>query len=899
MQVQRLTVGEAWAALRSSPLGLSSDEAARRLREFGPNRIERPRKVALLQQLRRDFFHFFALLLWAAAGLAFFAGRAQPGSGMERLGLAILAVILVNGVFSFWQEHRAERAMEALERLLPKEITAVREGVPRRLPAEQAVPGDVLLLEEGEEVPADCRVIESWGATVNDSALTGESLPRPRSEQPAGEEELARAPNVVLAGSSLASGRLRAVVFATGMRTEFGQIARLTQASAEPLSPLQKEIARLSRVIALLSCALGALFFALGRMAGLPFWDCFLFAVGIIVANVPEGLLPTVTLSLALAAQRMSRRKALVRHLPSVEALGAATVICTDKTGTLTENRMSARRLFLSLEEVDRAQLDAERIARSRPLFEAALLCEGATVLESGAVGDPTELALIELARETVGAGPEPRRLGELPFDPLRRRRTTLHQGPDGPLQFTKGALEALLPLCGAALVGGQVRPLDAALREAFVAAEERFAGDGLRVLAFCFRQLPRGATEPEERDLVLTGLVGLEDPPRPEVPEAVRRCREAGIRVLILTGDHPRTALALARRIGLVQGEAPTLLTGEAVRRMSSTALQLALDAPEVLFARLAPDQKLRIVLALQQKREVVAVTGDGVNDAPALRAADVGVAMGRSGTDVARQVADLVLADDNFASIVDAVEEGRAVFANIRRFMTYILTSNVPEAVPYLAFSLFRVPLALTVLQILAVDLGTDLLPALGLGVERPTADVMRAPPRRRSERLVSGALLARAYLFLGLLEAAGSMAVFFYVLGRAGWRSGSAAAPALYAQATTACLATIVAMQVANVFLCRSDRESLGVSRAANPWIGAGVAVELALVAGIAYTGVGNAIYGTAPVSPEVWLLAAGCALAMVAAEELRKLAARALASRRERRAPVARRWARAAA
>ncbi len=779
MKIHQLSAAEALANLCSSASGLSREEAARRRREFGPNRIERVRTAHAWRRLLHGFTHFLALILWLAAALALFAEYLEPGQGMGMLGAAILAVILINGLFSFWQEHRAEQALAALQRLLPHQVKVMRDGRLATLSAAELVPGDVVWLEAGEDVPADCRVLEAFAARVNNATITGESLPLPREAAASSTEDPLHARNLLLAGTSLIAGEARAVVYATGMRTEFGRIAHLTQTAGELLSPLQREIARLSRVLALIAAALGVLFFFLGQALGLGFWANMLFAVGIIVANVPEGLLPTVTLALAMASQRMVRRRVLIRSLPSVETLGCATIICTDKTGTLTLNRMDLERLYANerFYESD----DPALAALEAPLYDIARHCHSLKP-GSGAtwIGDPMEVALLKLAERLRPAAMFPKR-DEIPFDSDRRRLSTVHETPQGLVLYTKGALEAVLPLCRQAQRGAQPEPLTAGLTRSFLDAEREMADQGLRVLALAYRKLPE-AVRPEEleRELILVGLAGFRDPPRPEVPQAIRTCREAGIRVIMVTGDHPHTAAAIARLIGLVQSETARIITGDELRRLSDAELQLALDAPEVHFARVSADQKLRIVQALKRKGETVAATGDGVNDAPALRQADIGIAMGVSGTDVARQAAHMVLMDDNFASIVSAIEEGRAVYANIRKFLTYILTSNVPEIVPYLAFVLFGIPLPLTVIQILAVDLGTDILPALALGAEPPQPDTMRRPPRSRSERLLSWRLLARAYLWLGSLEATAAMAAFFFVLSGAGWSYGEVLAP-----------------------------------------------------------------------------------------------------------------------
>ncbi|TAK04551.1 MAG: cation-transporting P-type ATPase, partial [Candidatus Manganitrophaceae bacterium] len=687
------------------------------------------------------------------------------------------------------------------------------------------------------------------------------------------------------AGTSMVGGRGSALVFATGMHTEFGKIARLTQTAEAPLSPLQKEIVSLSRMIALLAAGIGVFFFFIGRLIGLPFWANFIFAIGIIVANVPEGLLPTVTLALAMGSQRMAKRNALIRHLPAVETLGSATVICTDKTGTLTENRMSAKVIYLAgrLEDADQIEIKKDSLSEGdRRFFETALLCQ--TLREMGKsgqktlTGDPTEVALVQMAEKALPDKPAFSRLDEIPFDSDRKRLSTLQQTQDGPVLYTKGALETVLPLCRSVQLGGTLQPMTPEWKERFLQTEASMADAGLRVLAFAHRIVPKGTGSSRlEEDLTLTGLVGLEDPPRPEVPAAILKCREAGIKVIMVTGDHPHTALAIAKEIGLTRSPSPVILTGDQLRRISDTQLQIALDAPEILFARVGADQKMRIVNALKRKKEIVAVTGDGVNDAPALKQADIGIAMGVTGTDVAREAATIVLMDDNFASIVSAIEEGRAVFSNIRKFLTYILTSNVPELIPYLAFVLFRIPLPLTILQILAVDLGTDMLPALALGAEAPEPDLMRHPPRPRTERLWNRPLIVRAYLFLGMMEAAAAMAAFFFVLYGGGWRYGQSlpSHDPLYLQATTACLSAIIVMQVVNVFLCRTERDSPFRERIfGNPLLLWGIAFEIGLILLIDYTSWGNRIFGTAPIPLDVWLFVLPFALTMLLAEALRK-------------------------
>jgi magnesium-transporting ATPase (P-type) len=496
------------------------------------------------------------------------------------------------------------------------------------------------------------------------------------------------------------------------------------------------------------------------------------------------------------------------------------------------------------------------------------------------------EMAFVELAERLMPDAAAHARLDEIPFDVERKRLSTLYQRADGDgglVLYTKGAPETVLPLCVAMQHREQIRPLTPSERQTVLHAQEAMAADGLRVLAFAYRLM---AARPDqarlEEALIFAGLIGLEDPPRPEVPAAIQHCADAGIKVIMITGDHPHTAMALARAIGLIQGPQPTIITGDDLRRMSETQLQLALDGPEVLCARVSPDHKMRIVEALMRKGHIVAVTGDGVNDAPALRRANIGIAMGRSGTDVAREASDMILLDDNFASIINGVEEGRAVFANIKKFLTYILTSNVPELIPYIAFVLLPIPLPLTIIQILAVDLGTDMVPALALGAELPEPDAMRRPPRSARERLWSWPLLARAYLFLGVMEAAAAMAAVFFVLRQAGWTAGASLGPRdpLYLQATTACLAAIVVTQVVNVWICRSERASvLAFGPRSNPLILWGIAVELGLLAAIMWLPLGQRLFGTAPIPAGAWRVMLPFAAMMLGLEELRKWMVRA--------------------
>lgn len=900
MNINSLTIEEVFKNLVTSENGLSSEEAEKRLSEFGPNEIKEVKKVSLSIRFLKQFTHFLAILLWIGAGLAISSEYLHPGEGMFTLGVAIIGVIFINALFTFFQEYRTEKSIEKLKLLLPFYVKTIRGGKQSEIPARNIVPGDVIILSGGDKVPADSRLIATTYLTVTNAPLTGESEPVPLQHMPF-TGELLESKNIAFAGTTVISGSGRAVVFSTGMRTEVGRIAHLTSTVEAGLSPLQREIVKVTRVIAFLASVMGALFFFIGHLLGKGFWENFIFAVGIIVANVPEGLLPTVTLSLAIGSQRMARKKALIKTLTSVETLGSVTVICTDKTGTLTQNKMEVRDIWT----IDGTGQAVNYLLRS------ASLCNNAEFIDGRYSGDPTETALLKNAREKIG-DTRAERISEIPFDSERKRMTVVYkdlriQGfkgssekimhplePSDPrtlespqfLSFTKGALESLLPLCSYARISGENVRLDEGLKERITDANHALMDKGLRVLSFSCSELraldEQSATShrPDsdlEKEMVFLGLIGLEDPPRPEVPEALKKCHEAGIRIIMITGDGSRTAVAIAREIGLVKGH-PTVIEGHDFVKMNDNELREKLSGREIIFARMTPKHKMRVVSILKEEGERVAVTGDGVNDAPALKKADIGIAMGITGTDVAKESADMILLDDNFATIVNAIEEGRAAYENIRKFISYILSSNIPEIVPYIAYVLFRIPLPLTIMQILAVDLGTDMLPALALGAEKPTKDLMKQPPRDPKERLLNFRLLSRSYLFLGPIEAAAGLFGFFYVLNSGGWYWGGMLPPdnLLYMQATTACLTAIIVTQVANVFACRSLRESVfSTGFFSNRLIFGGIALEVILHIFIVYHPWGNSIFSTYPIQLSTWLVLIPFAFLLFFAEEGRKL------------------------
>ena len=882
--VEHLAVDEVLIALGSRRRGLDADEVLTRRAQYGVNRLcAAPRPHVVVRALRH-VTHVMALLLWAGAAAALAAG-------LTDLAVAIALVNVVNGGFSFWQERRAEQATEALAQLLPSFATVVRDGLEQEVPAESLVPGDIIVIEEGDRISADARVIDDAGLRVDQSTLTGEAVPVTKEAAPtvAAEGTRPEITDLVFAGTTVSSGRGTAVVTAIGMATEFGRIAGLTRGMRPTRTPLQQELSRLSGIVTVIAVATGSALAALAvAMGAMDTADGLVFGLGMIVAFVPEGLLPTVTLSLAMATQRMAERRALVKTLSAVETLGCTTVICTDKTGTLTRNEMtvtdavspSGHASFggvgYGAEGTVTITPDSAAVAADvRGLLVAAALASDARLIDidgvRSIVGDPTEAAL-EVAAQKAGLdldelGRLDPRVAELPFDPARRRVTAVNRHGDLCVLHTKGAPRELLALCTSVRVGGVDVPLDPEARRRAETANDEMSRRGRRVIAVAERTLHAGEWAGDvssiascETDLTYLGLVAMLDPPRADTVDSVARCRSAGIRTIMITGDYGLTAEWVARHVGLVRdGVELRIVTGDELDRWDDDDLDAALVG-EVLFARSSPEHKLRVVSALQRSGHVVAVTGDGVNDAPALKRADIGIAMGRSGTDVARDSADMVLLDDNFASIVDAVEEGRSVDANIGRFTSYIFTSNAPEAIPFMVHALSggRIPLALSVMAILAIDLGTDLVPALALGAEPPDPGAMAAPPRRRDQHLVDRRLLTHAYLVLGAVQAAVVMVAFigwYWTHGFFGvWLDLPLDGP-LHAQAVSVALATVVATQIGNLVAHRA-RRPVGGRRQPNPLVRIGVVAEIVIVLCLVYVPVLQGVMGTGALPWSAW-------------------------------------------
>jgi calcium-translocating P-type ATPase len=830
--------------LRSAPLGLSEREAARRLERYGRNELRSREGATWPRALERQFTHPLAVLLMAAAVLAYVTGSVQ-------LAWAIVAVVLVNAAFAFVQERQAGKAVEALGRYLPPHSQVRRDGAVRVVPATEIVPGDVLQLAEGDRVPADARLL-SGAVMIDVSAVTGESAPVDRIADTADDAvRMLDSPVLVFSGTNCVGGAAEAVVFATGSHTEIGRIAALAGRRPASDSPLERQVRRVAYLIAVIAVAIGAAFLPLGVAAGLSWAEAAVFAVGLIVANVPEGLLPTITLALAVGVRAMARRGALVKRLSAVETLGSTTIICTDKTGTLTRGVMHVQEV---------RGPDGAPLARAgHELAEAAARCSTADV--TARTGDPTELALLDMAAD-VGVRVDPAardadRVALFAFDPRRKSMATVDRVTGGRRVHLKGAPETML----------RHSTLDGSERTALAAAVDDMTGRGLRVLAVAARDWDPAAVpdrdQAEGDGLRLLGLVGLLDPPRPEVAAAVSACHSAGIRIHVVTGDNGRTACEIAHRVGI---SAERVIDGPALDALTDEELEeLLTSGKELVFARAAPEAKLRIADALEHERHVVAMTGDGVNDAPALRQADIGVAMGRGGTEVAREAATMVLTDDNFATIVAGIEEGRRVYDNVRKFVLYIFAHAVPEVVPFLVFALSggAIPLPLTVLQILAIDLGTETLPALALGREPAEPGLMDRPPRRRGTNVIDRRLLLRAWALMGTVSAVLTLGVFLLVLIRAGWTFGTPTGPGTalhgaYLQATTASFAGIVACQIGTAFASRTQHASLRrIGLTSNRLLLAGIAFELVFAAAVIYLAPLQALIGTAALP--AWVLA----------------------------------------
>ncbi len=880
--------------LETGASGLSPSQAQERLERQGPNELAPPPKISPLVIFLRQFQNLLILILIAATGISLFLGEHLDA-------YVILVIILACTVLGFIQEYRAEQAAAALQKLAAPTALVLRGGQELTIPARDVVPGDVLVLHTGDRVAADGRVLTAVNLQADESLLTGESTavakgvdPDPRPLLPIADQK-----GMVFAGTVITYGRGRAVVTATGMDTEFGRIARLLGEMPPEKTPLERRMASIGLVLSVICLTVSAGAMVLGVIRGHHWLEMLIWGISLAVAAVPEALPAVVTGALAIGTTRMARHRAIVKRLPAVEAMGCTTVICTDKTGTLTKNEMTVRRLFLEGREVQvsglgyRPEGTFSREGNGFPAVEdpvlqmaarVGLLCNDALLQEAEGVwsiqGDPTEGALVVLGRK---AGLDPEALGrefprvaEVPFSSERKLMTTIHQGPGGMLACAKGAPESLLPRCPRVLTAAGERPLTAADQQEITDAAARMAGGALRVLGLAYREMAAAANpslEEAEQELVWVGLAGLMDPPRPEAQEAVSKCRHAGIRVIMVTGDHPDTALAVAREVGLAPPgpESGAVLSGSDLYHLSDTDLLSHLGRVAV-FARVAPEHKLRLVNLLQARGEVVAMTGDGVNDAPALKKADIGVAMGLTGTEVTKETADMILADDNFATLVDAVEEGRAIFDNIKKYLMFLLSANLAEITVLTGAFFLGLPLPLIALQILWVNLTTDGLPALALGVDPKAPDIMSRPPRPLKEGVfplpvVVMMAVVTAYFTLVLIP----LFHWYYQ----GYQAIGSDPELSLIRAQTMVFAVMVLGELVFAFNCRSESYSLftvGLFR--NRFLVIAVVISLLMLVLVVQWPPLARLFHTAPLGWKEWLLAASLALLLTPVAEFAK-------------------------
>ena len=912
-------VQEVYRDLATGPVGLSEEEAKRRLGKYGPNVIPSGKKTSPTEKFFTQFKNLFNVLLIVASLLSFFSGWAYNDSGSIQMGLAIFCVVILNSLFSLVQEYRAEKAVQAISRLIPTKAKVIRDGQVREADITEIVPGDIITLEEGDRVAADARLTSAFEISVDNAILTGESEPLRRFTTMSPSTTISSImdyQNIVLAGATIVTGIARGVILKTGRDTEFGKIVSLSSGIKEPLSPLQKDIDYTAKINFIVAILVGSVFFAVAKMlVNLNMLDSLLFAIGVMICLVPEGFQMTVSLSLALTASAMAKRNVAVKRLSSVETLGSTTVICVDKTGTITSGEMMVKNVWANnqvfevtgdgyspdgfitiqgrrLNRVERTHISA--------LFEVAAFCNNAKLNAPSdrisrwtVLGDPTDGAFLVFAgkgdlnvNEVLAKNP---RIGLIPFDSKRCLMTSIHRRSDGKtVAYTKGAPHELLSRCSRIFLENEYVLLDDAERKVVERQIEAFAAEGFRVLAIAARILQSSEkkefmSEEVEHDLTFLGLAALFDAPRPMIEKAVSDARSAGMRVIMVTGDHELTAEAIAKRTGIMSSQEHAehvLIPGYELSKLSESQLSRILDNPEIVFARTPPEQKLRIVRALKSKGETVAVTGDGINDAPALMEAEVGIAMGVGGTDVARESADMVLLDNNFISMIEGVKLGRGIFDNLRKFVYYVYTHNWAELVTFIAFVLLQVPLPLLVVQVLAIDLAMDVWPSLALIMEPPEAGVMKKSPRRTGSRLIDPGILLRG-LYVGIIISISGLFWAFQTWKAAGWNFGQAIVsdPIAYAKGTTIVMAGIMAGQLGNFFAARSSSEStFRLNPLKNRWLFPGIVSQLAVLACIVYAPFLQPLFGTAPLLPSDWIYLYSLAPLILVLEETRKAAIR---------------------
>ncbi|MCI0397944.1 MAG: cation-translocating P-type ATPase [Chloroflexi bacterium] len=871
--------------LRTGPTGLTSTEAARRLLEYGPNELQETQRASPWRLLLEQFKNILVLILLIAVGLSAFLGH-----GVEAIAIAVIVLFAVG--LGFVQEYRAERAIEALRQMAAPTATVLRDGEEVEIPARDLVPGDVILLHAGDKVPADGRLLEAINLKIEEAALTGESVSVEKHTAPLANGELAVGDrkNMAYTGTAVTYGRGRAVVVATGMQTEFGQIAQLLQTVETGKTPLQKNLDKVGHALARFALVVVLLIVAFGLFRGQPLLEMLIFGIALAVAVVPEALPAVVTISLAIGVQRMVKRNVLIRRLPAVETLGSVSVICSDKTGTLTKDEMTVRKIFVAgqMLNVSGAGYEPHGVfsvngsAIEPPpllttLLRAAVLASDAYVVrlehDGGpdgqparagwhVKGDPTEGALVVAAAKVglhkADLDAQFPRVNEIPFTSETKRMTTLHTTPEGVVAYAKGAPEVILDACTRQATPSGEIPLDPAGRETILTIARQMAGEALRVLAVAYR--PDATLANAEREMSFLGLIGMIDPPRPEVKPAIQTCEQAGIKPVMITGDHPLTAQAIASELGLLK--TGRVVTGAELEAMTDAEFEREVENIEV-YARVSPAHKLRIVTTLQKKGQLVAMTGDGVNDAPALKKADIGIAMGITGTDVTKEAAAMMLTDDNFASIVSAVEEGRGIFDNIKKYLMYLLSANIGEIFLIAGATLLGLPLPLTAVQILYINLATDGLPALALAVDPPEADLMRRPPRNPRIGIFTRPVVTLMAVG-GVWSATVNLSLFNWMLN-----SGRD-----ITQAMAMIFVTLVLIEFFKAYNFRSDRRSVLNRPFANKWLNVAIIWELLLLAVIIYVPFLQTPFNTFSLSLMDWVIAVSLAFTVSPVLELAK-------------------------